>query len=105
MDKRGKARIIQECVTKVILILSLAALAVCALIGMSLHSCVDTENLSELTPEYAHNGMLQIIVAFCLLAATGVFILNYSGLIITSTYADTQILEDRTAVAIQQGLL
>ncbi len=48
MDKRGKARIIQECMTKVILILSLAALAVCAWIGMSLYSCVDTENLSEL---------------------------------------------------------
>ncbi len=49
------------------------ALAVCAWIGIFLHSRVDTETLSEITPEYVHNGMAQIIVAFCLLAATGVF--------------------------------
>lgn len=53
--------------------LSLAALAVCTWIGVSRHSCVDTETLSELTPEYVHNGMLQIVVAFCLFAAACVF--------------------------------
>ncbi len=73
MVKGNKASIIQKSVTAVILALSLAALAVCAWIGISLHSRVDTETLSEITPEYVHNGMLQIIVAFCLLAATGVF--------------------------------
>lgn len=36
----------------------------------------------------------------------GLICLRYeTTLIITSTYTDTQILEDRTAVAIQQGLL
>ncbi len=73
MEKRDNASVLQRGVTGVILALSLAALAVCTWIGVSRHSCVDTETLSELTPEYVHNGLLQLAVAVCLFAAACVF--------------------------------